>query len=133
MFSSNQTLDISGSMNQLPCALKFAMDMYDADETDHLVYQTTDDGRYIIGKICDEPEKGWNEFPFDFDIQIVSAIIVQFLTKQQGELPYQDSGASELGFLMTAVPECLGDELNGIKEPFWGIVSFKPFTCFYSD
>ena len=33
---------------------------------------------------------------------------------------------------MQNIVETMGDEWNGIKKPFYGIVEFSPFTCFYS-
>ena len=33
---------------------------------------------------------------------------------------------------MKCIEEYLGSEHDGIKNPFYGIVYFEPYTCFYS-
>lgn len=137
MFSSNQVLNISGSFHQLHKALEFALNVNGSDftnksTTSKCVYQITEDGRYCIGKIYETPKKGWNEFQFDFDLNIISQIIVQFLSKQDITWEDDGDGGYNKGFIMKAIPESMGDEYNGIKEPFYGIVEFKPFVCFYS-
>ena len=40
-----------------------------------------------------------------------------------------------IGFIVSftiVIPETFSDEQNGIKNPFYGIVSFETFTNFYS-
>ena len=132
MFSSNQKLEISGDYNQLKSALEFAL-KYDGTDLNKLCYQTTDDGKYCLGWFCDgEPFDGWKKFQFDFDVEIVSKIIIQFLSKQkQEEIPVFDGGTNN-GFIMEVIPKKFSDYENGIRNPFYGIVSFKSFTCFYS-
>lgn len=132
MLSSNQVLEISGEFDQLENALRLAIRMADNVPKDRLSFQITKDGKYCIG--WGEKEPGWEKFQFDFDEHIVSEIIVQHLRKQpeiDSEWDYCD-GCTEEGFLMKAIPETFADEEDGIKNPFWGIVSFEPFTVFYS-
>lgn len=139
MFSSNQELKISGCLKhdgELEHALRFALeatgDMKALKEGRcRLVYQVTKDGRYCIGICYGDVKNGWNEYPFKFDISIVSQIIIQHLEQFPLERGFWDGGYYK-GFLMEVIPECLGDEIDGIKEPFIGVVSFKPFSCFYS-
>lgn len=133
MFSSNQKLEISGDYNQLKSALEFAL-KYDGTDLNKLCYQTTNDGKYCLGWFDGkgEPFLGWKKFQFDFDIDIVSKIIIQFLSKQkQEEMPVLD-GDTDNGFIMKVIHETFSSYENGIRKPFYGIVSFKPFTCFYS-
>ena len=134
MFSSNQEFKISGDFSQLQSALKFAVD-YDETSGNQLVYQTTEDGKYCIGWKPDSgPTEGWENFQFDYGSEIVAKIIIQFLQKQKyKESPYEyfDGGTNE-GFLMKNIPETFSDEQDGIKNPFYGIISFEPFTNFYS-
>lgn len=132
MFSSNQVLEVSGSFGQLKSALEFALNMCGVSKESKCVYQITDDGRYCIGRIYDEPRKGWTEFQFDFDTGIVSQIITQFLSKQNLDYEDEGDGGYNKGFIMTSIPESMGDEYKGIKSPFYGIVEFRPFVCFYS-
>ena len=142
MFSSNQILEISGCLvhaNELITALEFALKFSGnlrsfQNETKaniKCVYQITPDGRYCIGIAYDTPKAGWNEYPFDFDLSIISQIIIKHLEKQSIKYSGCD-GSYEKGFIMKAIPESLADETNGIKSPFYGIVEFKPYTCFYS-
>ena len=134
MFSSNQVFEISGDFSQLQSALEFAVD-YDETSGNQLVYQTTEDGKYCIGWKPDSgPTKGWENFQFDYDSEIVAKIIVQFLEKQKyEESPYEYfDGSTDIGFVMENIPDVFGDEYEGIKNPFYGIVSFKPFMNFYA-
>lgn len=134
MFSSNQKLIISGGFSQLQLALDFAMDYYEKQEN-KLVFQITEYGKYCIGWKPDEgPTKGWENFQFDYDSEIVAKIIVQFLQKQKyKESPYEYfDGGTNKGFLMKNIPETFSDEYEGIRGPFYGIVSFEPFINFYS-
>ncbi len=134
MFSSNQKLEISGEYDQLKSALEFALKL-DGTDLNQLCYQTTEDGKFCIGWFSEwsnETSSGWEKFQFDFDTDIVSKIIIQFLSKQKqkGYAGFDSSTAN--GFIMRAIPETFSDFQNGIKNPFNGIVSFETFTCFYS-
>lgn len=140
MFSSNQILKISGSLtnNDLLYALEFALNTSGnlecftrCSNPSKCVFQITEDGRYCLGWGYKEIPKGWKEYPFDFDVKIISQIIVNYLNKSEIEEGIYD-GSYEKGFLMQNIVETMGDEWNGIKKPFYGIVEFSPFTCFYS-
>ncbi len=141
MFSSNQILQVSGSLNhteELYTALEFALKISGKinsftrkDRPSKCVYQITEDGRYCIGWAYEKIEKGWSEFPFEFDLSIISQIIVKHLQKQEMQRDMWD-GSYEKGFLMKYVEDDFLDETNGIKEPFYAIVEFCPYTCFYA-
>ena len=141
MFSSNQILEVSGSLHhaeELYNALEFALKMSGninyftrKDKPSKCVYQITEDGRYCIGWAYEKIEKGWNEFPFEFDLSIISQIIVKHLQKQETKRDIWD-GSYEKGFLMKYVEDDFSDETNGIKKPFYAIVEFCPYTCFYA-
>ena len=142
MFSSNQILEISGCLShsgELCNALEFALKVSDSwSSFNHItkadircVYQITPDGRQCIGKSYGKPEDGWNEYPVDFDLSIISQIIIKHLEKQTIMYDGGD-GSYHKGFLMKAIDESFASEENGIKNPFYGIVEFTPFTCFYS-
>ena len=145
MFSSNQILEISGCLdhsNELSSALEFALktsgnlsSFARKEKPSKCVYQITEDGRYCIGWNChDKIENGWNEFQFDFDLSIISQIIAQFLKKHAGKAkcPNYGDGSYAPGFIMKAIPLSMASESNGIKNPFYGIVEFMPYVCFYS-
>ena len=142
MFSSNQILEISGRLdhgeelyNALEFALKASGNLRGFTHVTKVnikcVYQITNDGRYCIGRAYNEPKDGWNEFPFDFDLSIISQIIIKYLEKQEIERDIWD-GSYTKGFIMKAIPESLNLVDNGIINPFYGIVEFNPYTCFYS-
>ena len=133
MFSSNQKLVISGDYSQLKSALEFAL-KYDGTDPNKLCFQTTEDGKYCLGwwDGKGKPFLGWEKFQFDFDIDIVSKVIIQFLSKQKHEEMPNLDGDTDEGFIMEAISETFSNFRNGITNPFYGIVSFKPFTCYYS-
>lgn len=58
MFSSEQIFEVSGTMEQLETAIKFAMDMSDVNK-DNISYQITKDGKYCLGW---NDGNGWNKF-----------------------------------------------------------------------
>lgn len=145
MFSSNQVLEVSGCLshsNELELALEFALKLSGEDKNMRpdeiqrgckLLYQITEDGKYCIGWGFGDVPDGWQEYPFKFEITIVSRIIRQHLENAPVNEGGHD-GSYEAGFHMKSVRESLGsfDERTGIKHPFYGIVYFEPFTCFYS-
>lgn len=139
MFSSNQILEVSGCLShsdELEFALEFALKYSEHDknmlqsEIDRgckLVYQITEDSKYCIGWGFGNVPSGWLEYPFKFDIKIVSQIIRQHLEsfeKVNGGL----DGSYAKGFIMKR-PDYLDSE---IKNPFYCIVYFKPYSCFYA-
>ena len=138
MFSSNQVFEISGSMDQLQAALQFALDYsgHAKDMTQReiargckLVYQITKDGKYCIGWSFNGAADGWNEYPFDFDVEIVARIIAQYLGKLETPNSGYEwaDGSTDPGFLMKVI-SCD----DNIKNSFYGIVSFEIFNCFYA-
>lgn len=141
MFSSNQILELSGDLchtNDLYNALEFALkasgnisSFTRTENPSKCVYQITSDGRYCIGWAYEGVKEGWTEFQFDFDLSIISQIISKHLSKKEVERDIWDGGYNK-GFIMKAIPESMGSEYDGIKNPFYGIVEFRPYTCFYS-
>lgn len=130
MFSSEQIFKVSGEMDQLEQTLKFALQMYGG--TGEYSYQISKDGKYCIGWHVDE-EEGWHKFQFDFDEHIVSEIIKQHVKKQEIENPYDGwDGSYEKDFLMKAIDQLFSDEHDGIRHPFYGIVSIEPFMNYYA-
>ena len=128
MFSSEQIFDINGEMDQLEMTINFAMRMNGIPR--EISYQITKDGKYCLGWYAKE---GWHPLPFDFDPHILAEIIKQHLRKQDVENPYDDwDGSSELGFRMKAIDRVFSDEEDGIKHPFYGIVSIEPEYIYYA-
>ena len=128
--SSNQIFEISGDFSQLRQALDFAIN-YSEEYENELCFQITDDGKFCIGW---GNQEGWEKFQFGYDLEIVSKIIIKHLENQKYERsPYDNfDGTTNEGFLMKVIPELFSDEYEGIKNPFYGIVSFQTFTNFHS-
>lgn len=142
MFSSNQVLEISGSLmhsDDLYNALEFALKVTeDLTAFSHVtkanvkcVYQVTEDGKYCIGKAYGQPEEGWHEYPFEFDLNIITQIIAKHLLKQ--DIKYGEwDGSYEKGFKMKVINKSFSKEKDNIINPYYGIVNFEPYTCFYA-
>ena len=143
MFSSNQVLEVSGSLsnrNELEDALEFALKysgnaknmlQVEIDRGCKLLYQITENGKYCIGWGFKDAMEGWKEYPFKFEIGIVGGIIRQYL-ENCPEKEDVIEGAYDKGFLMKCVRDGMESEQCGIKNPFFCIVYFEPYTCFYS-
>lgn len=137
IFSSNQVLEVSGCLSQtieLKDALEFALKASGnlscftrTDRPAKCVYQITENGGYCVGWAFDGVKEGWNEYPFDFDLYIISQIIAKHLEKQELEHSGGD-GSYDKGFIMSASIE--NDDT--VKNPFYCIVEFRPFTCYYA-
>ena len=139
MFSSNQEFKISGDFSQLKHALRFALEY---SETRNFCFQRTGDS-YCIGWMTKnskgeyEPEKGWNKYQFDFDYDIVAKIVEQEIRKIATETKVEDpfsyaDGSSSLGFIIENIRNLFSDEWHGIKNPFYGIITIKPFYNYYA-
>lgn len=136
MFSSNQILDISGTFEQLEAALELALKIHGTNpDKDHLVWQATDDGRFVIGRIYNDKEEGWNEFQIDFTTEFAAKAIAKHVMSIPHE-PYDqdDGGFVKTGFRMKAFPETVLDKVrNGVKSPSYAIVEFSQYALFYSQ
>lgn len=134
MFASNQILKISGSLSEqeIADALEIALKIDDTTfERSKCVFQITENGTYCIGwKGESSRSEHWKEFPFEYDSHIIASIIKQHLSKYPAD-DFGFDGSYHAGFLMECIDwECCGDET--IKDKMYGIVGFKPYTCFYS-
>ena len=140
MFSSNQILQISGNLthkNELKHALQFAIEasgwlepMTRANNPCKCTYQITKDGKYCIGW-GGTGSHGWQEFPFDFDIDITAQINAKQLSKQE-IIDEGGDGSYSRGFLMQSFKNMSYEERDKVENVFYGIVSFEPYTCYYS-
>lgn len=139
MFSSNQILQVSGTLDDdaLERALDFAVQLFNREKQDkswqsNIVFQTVEN-KYYIGWMYKDVPKGWERLPFSYDAKILALIIRQYIErrpKAESEYSYYD-GSEEKGFLMQCITDKdFNDEV--LSEPFYGIVSFEPFTCFYA-
>ncbi|MEE3427740.1 MAG: hypothetical protein VZQ55_02025 [Ruminococcus sp.] len=127
MFSSNQTLSISGSLTQKEVAeaLQFAVNKADYSMKE-AAYKIVDN-KIVIG--WDYNIEGWEPFPLKtFDLHIAAGIIIQFLKEKEPSLIHSfGDGSEEKGFLMKVAT----DDSN-IEKSFYAIVSFEPYYNFYA-
>lgn len=142
MFSSNQVLSYSGTFDELQIALEFALKASGKDRHMNeeerkrgckLVYQITKTGKYCIGWAFNTVPSGWKEYEFDFDPEIVTKIIIQYLKKQEpintkGKEIYCN-GSTSKGFIMT---HNLPEDMSDIENCFYMIVCFQAFENYYS-
>jgi len=129
MFSSEQVFEVSGDFSQLELAIEFAIKMYEFTKNG-VTYQVTKDGKFCLGWAEGD---GWVKFPFDFDPHIVAEIVKQHLRKNRKESEWSNAdGSTDDGFLMKAIDQVFSSEENGIKKPFYGIVSIEYFENFYA-
>lgn len=139
MFSSNQILKISGDLgheNDLRDALDFALkksDHYEhftrKEKPSRCVFQITPAGDFCIGWACSDGDlpECWAEFQFDFDVDIISAIVKKHLLKQE-VTGYGGDGTNTHGFLM----QVINSALSGVENPFYGIVKISSCNCYYA-
>ena len=141
LFSSNQKLVISGdihdSYQELEDALLFVLKKSDwfaaftrTENPAKCVWQITGTGAYVLGWEIGDVDTAWTEYPFDFDVSIITQIIVQFLRKSAVECGSWD-GSYKQGFILSYVKQMFSTEYEGIKNPSHAIVRIEPYTCFY--
>ena len=138
MFHSNQVLDLAD-------AVKFVMALHGTDKFTRrespvkLAFAEPAPGMYAIGtgsfpgfpdrRIPGHPaSRGWTDYPFDYDPDIVAQIIKQ-LVKKQPEPPHTDTdGGESLGVRIRSLhtAACSGMSLAAEWEPFWCIAVFEP-------
>lgn len=128
MFSSNQTLSISGSLTakEVAEALKFAINIFD-HSMKKAAYKTVDN-KIIIG--WDYNVEGWEPFPLKtFDLYVAAGIIIQFLKDKEPTLTHYNfgDGIKEKGFLMKVATVD-----SNIETRLYAIVSFEPYYNFYA-
>lgn len=150
MFSSNQILEISGTLDEgfIEYVLKVFFKLHGEDRHIskeeyergcRIVYQISENGNYCIGWGFKNIPSGWQEYQFDFDYSIVSLIIKQFLEKKDiSEFADYDKyceydGSVEKGFLARVITnEYIEESEKGIKNSFYGIVEFSPYTNYFA-
>lgn len=142
MFSSNQKFSVSGATDhpgELELVLKAAMELsgwherFMKNDKNELVFQYGTDGKYYLGYHWYDSELkacSWEEFPFQYDLNIVAQIIRQYLKKFGAKEGMWD-GSYVNGFLVESAQNfSYGNQL--IKDAAYAIVSVEPFTAFYA-
>ena len=134
MFSSNQVLKISGNIvtSDLSKALVFVLDYFNMGER-KLAYQITEDGDYCLGWYTYEgyPEDGWTAFPFEFEPDVNALIIRDHLKDQILDLDGFNGETIQEGFLIRSIRDLSYNDLDKIRNNFYGIVIITPYTLYY--
>lgn len=159
MYSSNQTLMLSGDLEDkdLKNAFELALRCSDTDITAkdiQVIFQITEDGRMCIGTVgeSDQIPAGWKKFlynlnrdsipsntPTDWHNYFYELIVGQICESIKMHLEEfklkkgKAEGTYVRGFLMEGINDCMDSENNGITNPYYGLVSFAPYTCFYAQ
>lgn len=138
MFSSNQKLEVSGSIDsdEIKGALKFALSLFDK-KTNDICYQIVDDEDLLCIGWWSEP--GWTRFPLaeyntdptaSSNIDLVVGFIKNWLEQQNYTFGYLD-GSYDKGFLMKVINGNYSYN-NPINNSKCGIVSFEAYTNFFA-
>lgn len=159
MYASNQKLDAACARDDLPKVLDFAVKLYGEE------LFTRSDGRikmafavvpmaagpdiYLIGTGSMEPYrtgvnkgwasklgKGWTDYPFDYEPDLVSRIISQWAAKQDLEMPSID-GSVEKGVRVMSIHTAYTD--GPLPAPYSienidmhdAILAFVPYAMEY--
>lgn len=134
-FSSNQIFQISCSKSQLKSVLAFALNL-DNDKqvrAKHLVYQTTEDGKFAIGWFHLKPKAGWQILVSPTpSVDLLTEAAIQYLKDYQDNTDECFDGFYEQGYLVKAIKETMAPEMEGIKNPFYGFVTIQAYKLFYS-
>ena len=133
MFSKNQILKISGSINgdDLFYALDFVINYYDIKDK-KLAYQITEDGSYCIGWYTyDEPEIGWTAYTFKYNADVMSLIIRDHIKDTIVRIDEFNDKVQE-GFLIRSIQDLKYSEKDTIKNSFYGIAIITPYTIYYN-
>lgn len=140
MFSSNQILDITCEPRDLAAVIRFAVDLYGneiftrSDGRMRMAFSEPVPGVYALGRGSMRPYKtgpnrgwaaklgkGWTDFPFDYDPEIVARIAAQWLEGNPPD-PFvrpRTDGSARPGLRVRSL-RCVQDELPPPHElPNW--------------
>lgn len=150
IFSSNQKFEISGRFEDIKPVLIFLLDVANTYDNVSLtydftygirkfIYQITNKGDYCIGWYRPDKgdcPKGWKEYDFAFDAEIISKIIAQTMEAhidKEFDPSNQWDGSSYKGFILTLIDPLVNEEKTGIVNASegMGIAKFSPYWCFY--
>ena len=137
MFSSNQIFKVSCDDRQLETVLHTAIDMYSSGDVEHFlktaVYQTTDN-KIALGWYVTEPTHGWNKFPFGATtMEVVLSLVRQFCKEHSIKGGHFCDGSYRQGYIVENIPKSMRDENDdGVKSPFYGIVTVASYENFYA-
>lgn len=142
MFSSNQIFQVSGTLDDIERVLDFAIrqsgehELFTRTESPvPIVYQITDNGLYCLATAYGgTPDEDWSLYPFDYDPKIIARIIRQWLELQPRPKSDYDccEGGHAPGFICQELWSLDPKLRDHIKSPYYGFLTFRPFTNWYS-
>ena len=145
MFTSNQVIAVSGTLSksdkEMEKALEFALKLHGEVEVTEqgelktnctFIYQITENEKFCLGLGYSNVPDGWHVYAGELKLDSICDKIREFIEPLPGRGGPFRRGMTVQGFIMKNIEECLKSEKDGIKSPFYGIVYFEPFTCFYS-
>lgn len=135
MFASNQEFKISGEFEDLSMALKFALELSNVEgiclrekRPCKVCFQIFKNNEFCIGKYLDKKYDGWNDFSFDYDVELLALSIIQFLKKQEVET-FDGDGTDSKGFLLENISY---KDSDNIKNHWVGDIKFSVFNNYYA-
>ena len=130
MFSSNQIFKVTGDRKEdLIDLLKYIEKL---SNSSFQSYQITPNGTFALGWYSKKIE-GWTPFQFEYSKEALADIIFNHLEKQECENDFEDyDGSTHKGYIAECEEVDYGKEVDGIINPFYCIVKFKPYMTFYS-
>ena len=151
MFSTNQKFEISGDNQQLCNVIDFAVrmadciDMFTRSEARVVpAFQKTKTGLYVIGTGTMRPNKthpdgievsrGWTDYQFDYDPQLIAGIVLQWLAQQPCRKDPTDGydGGHEHGFICRSISSLTSVERESIERHNSGIIAISKYPLFYA-
>lgn len=141
MFSSNQILDVSCEQQDLGEIIKFAIGLYGEDLFTRndgrlkVAYSEPVPGVYAIGRgsfpgfsnnpgLAHPAKRGWTDYPFDYDPEIIAGIINQWVKKQSAPKHTGTDGSEHLGIRV----RCLGS-IGKELPPRYELPDWDCFSC----
>lgn len=129
MFTNNQILNISGTVDKLAFAVDFAMHM--AGRMNDIAWQTAGN-MFVLGHTGGRKVEGWTQYNHSTSTKKIAKDILVFLREHRGDHPLGREGDIywEEGFLMS-IPDDNGEKCRKIMNPEYALVVFEPYDCYY--
>lgn len=141
MLSSNQVLDISCAFNALPHVIDFAFGL--AGEKRSMTtglrpvrrpaWKVTNSGLYCLGSRFIH-DNTWQEYPFNYDPQILSDIVIQWLKKQPEPDNSNTDGIQDIGARVRGYASVFHDDPDKAREvqtPLNCVICIQPYALGY--
>lgn len=126
MFTANQVMKISGTLDKLAATIGFAMCI--AGKPNDIAWQISGN-KFILGYTGGHNTEGWNQYNHSTSSKKIAKDICKFLKNVKSSLPEANEGTYwDRGFLMSLVD---GSEDMQIINSKYALVVFEPYDCYY--